>query len=237
MSDRRYTKQDPIADDIADASEELTESQSVEEVPTQILATRYSKAENVLQPKAFVVVFSNGEVREKKYFQAIKNHCVNLQLEFFANPVSPDDMMDGVLDKKKEYEMTSGRKIPDKYYLVTDVDHFYNDIVKCRPNYKRKGVMMIISNPCFEVWLYYSKRDDPFEGFVKPENLLKISQEVKRFLNEKIPGGCDPRKAFLDIRKNIQNARKNYGEDEKGLPIVFATNMFLFAEDVLPYVE
>lgn len=146
-------------------------------------------------------------------------------------------MLEGVIAKKDEYDLTAGEETPDTYFLVTDVDHFYSVIQRSKPDYDKEGIRMIVSNPCFEVWLYYSKRDDKFEGFVVPENHLKLSREVKRFLNERIPGGCNPKKAIFDIKANIVNARKNYGEDENGIPVLFATNMFLLAEDVLPYVE
>ena len=120
---------------------------------------------------------------------------------------------------------------------MTDVDHFYNVILRCRSDYDREDVKLIVSNPCFKVWLYYSKRDDKFDGFVMPNDPLKLSQEVKRFLNKQIPGGCNPKKAVFDIKVNIANAKKNYSEDGSGIPAMFTTSMFRLAEDVLPYIE
>jgi len=237
MPKRPYIKPDPVLEDVITTFDEEVKTSDVVDTLKQTPATGYSKAENVVQPAAFMVVFSNGEVREKNYFQGLKCHCVNLRLEFYANPVSPDDMWEDVKARKEEYELTAGDEIPDKYYLVTDVDHFYNDIINCRSDYNQENVTMIVSNPCFEVWLYYSKRDDKFEGFEMPENKLKLSQCVKRFLNEKIPGGCNPKKAVFDIRTNIVNAKKNYDEDENGVPTIFASNMFIIAEEVLPFVE
>lgn len=238
MPKRRYTKPDPIVPDIVvpPVYEEVREPDTGKVLP-QYLATRYSKAENVLQPVAFIVVFSNGEVREKRYFQLMMNHCERLKLEFFSKPISPDDLLVDVKAKKSEYEKTAGAETPDKYYTLTDVDHFYNDILRSKAEYENEGIKLIISNPCFEVWLYYSKRDDRFECFISPEDRLKLSQAVKRFLNEMIPGGVNPAKAVFDIKENIANARKNYDEDARGIPVQFATNMFLLAEDVLPYIE
>lgn len=238
MSDRHYEKPAPIKEDVLI---EPLEAQLVEmpadEVLAPVPATPYSKAENVVQPEAFVVVFSNGEVRERKYFHWMMYHCERLRLEFFANPISPDDLLEDVKAKKAEYDLTAAEETPDIYYTVTDVDHFYNDIVRSKPLYEKEGVKLIISNPCFEVWLYYSKCDDKFEGFEMPKDRLKLSQMVKQFLNDKIPGGCNPAKAVFDIKWNIEVARVHYSEDEKGIPVLFATNMFVLAEDVLPYLE
>ena len=238
MSDRRYEKPAPIEENVLIAPQEKQSTEVLaDEVLTPVPATPYSKAENIIQPEAFVVVFTNGEVREKKYFQWMMNYCEKLRLEFFAYPISPDDLFADVKAKKEEYEKTAGEETPDTYYTVTDVDHFYNDIVRSKPLYESDGIRLIISNPCFEVWLYYSKCDDRFEGFVMPEDRLKLSQEVKRFLNVKIPGGCNPGKAVFDIKRNIEVARAYYGEDEKGIPVMFSTNMFVLAEDLFPYLE
>ena len=238
MPERRYSKPEPIVEDVVAApDQEEVGQQGALEALTKIEATGYSKAENVLLPNAFIVVFSNGEVREKRYFQWMMHHCERLKLEFFSDPISPDDLLEDVKAKKAEYDLTAAEEMPDTYYTVTDVDHFYNDIVRSKAGYENEGINLIISNPCFEVWLYYSKRDDKFEGFVMPEDRLKLSQKVKQFLNDKIPGGCNPAKAVFDIKENIANARKNYGEDENGIPLLFATNMFVLAEDVLPYLE
>ena len=83
----------------------------------------------------------------------------------------------------------------------------------------------------------------PERRYTKPEPIVEdvvaapYKEEVEQFLNDKIPGGVNPAKAVFDIKANIVNARKNFGEDEKGIPVQFATNMFVLAEDVLSYVE
>lgn len=238
MSNRIYIKPNPVKEDI---QIDTGKSESIEiEISAPLvktMATQYSKAEGILKPEVFVVVFSNGEVREENYFKWMKRNCAKLRLEFFSNPISPDDLFEDVKKKKMEYESTANKETPDKYYTITDMDHFRSVIVRSKPEYEKEGIQLIISNPCFEVWLYYSKRSDKFEGFVMPRDQLKISQEVKLFLNNKISGGCNPKKAVFDIQQNIVHARTNYEEDDQGIPSLFATNMFLLAEDILPYIK
>lgn len=237
MSSRKYTKPDPTKEDVqidTAESDSFEPEESVSSLETP--ATKYSKAEGILKPEVFIVVFSNGEVREKCYFQWIQRNCPKLRLEFFANPISPDDLLKDVITKKAVYASTTDDDTPDTYYTVTDVDHFYNDIVRSKPLYQKEDIRLIVSNPCFEVWLYYSKCSDKFDGFIMPANQLKLSQEVKRFLNRKISGGCNPKKAIFDIRQNINNAQKNYAVDAQQIPSLFATNMFLLAQDILPYI-
>ena len=237
MAERKYYKEEAIFEpqDVEEESEDSGSVQidSIKTVP----ATQYSKGEALVEPTAFYVVFSNGTNRERDYFKWMMKNCPRLKLEFFGVPISPDDLLEEVKKKKNEYDYTSGSVHPDRFYTVTDVDHFYNDIIRSKKGYRDNIIQLIISNPCFEVWLYYSKRKDRLEGFKKPENPLKLSQEVKRFLNEKISGGCNPKRAVFDIKDNIENAKLQYEEDENGIPILFSTNMFLLAEDLLPLIE
>ena len=87
MSDRRYEKPAPIKEDVLIEQQEAQPAETpADEVLAPVPATPYSKAENVVQPEVFVVVFSNGEVREKKYFHWMMHHCAKLKLEFFSNP-------------------------------------------------------------------------------------------------------------------------------------------------------
>lgn len=236
MIARKYRKNDGIIN--PKPVEDTHEFRKQE--PSQTVAvpsSRYSKGEGLIEPTAFFVVFSNGTEREKDYLEWIRNNSKRVRLEFFGIPESPDDLLLKLLKKKKEYDETASSVHPDKFYAVTDVDHFYNDIIRSRDGYSSNSIRLIISNPCFEVWLYYSKREDKFEGFEMPEEHLKLSKAVKHFLDVKIPGGCNPKKAVLDIRENIVRAKKNYSVDKNGIPDLFSTNMFILAENLLPYIS
>ena len=121
--------------------------------------------------------------------------------------------------------------------MVSDVDVFKDHLVCFQQKCQELNINLIISNPCIEVWLYYSKRADRFDGFPFPQIPQKISQNVKTFLNDKIPGGVNPSKALLVLRTNIENAKNNYCEDTSGFPTIFSTNMFKLGEKLLSYVE
>lgn len=238
MTQRTYSKADPtLTPGVEDVSDKP--QGEVPRINSAALseATAYSKAEGIVQPECFVVVFCNGEKREKQYFNSITRLYPCVKVIFHAWPISPDDMLECCLETKKNYSITAGEECPDTYYAVTDVDHFYSVIVRCMSEYERNGISIIISNPCFEVWLYYSRKADRFDGFEMPDDPLKVSHCVKQFLDKRIKGGCDPRKAVMNIRQNIVNAQNNYSVDENGVPTLFSTSMFLFAEAVLPYIK
>ena len=120
--------------------------------------------------------------------------------------------------------------------MVTDVDVFMPHIIAFKPRLESQGIKMMVSNPCFEVWLYYSRRTDKFEGFVTPANPDALSSAVKTFVHTQT-GGVNPMKALYDIETGITNARATYSEDANAIPTLFSTNMYVLAERIKPLLQ
>ena len=120
----------------------------------------------------------------------------------------------------------------DKIFMVTDVDHYRRELLEqmaeINPAYQ-----WIISNPCFEIWLFYHYFDNP--GILRPdwpdEDRIK-SQHLKSKLNElrKSDGGVNAEAAYGLMDRAIVNSKKNYGEDSEGIPEDFATQMHIIGE-------
>lgn len=202
----------------------------------------YKKKPSFDTPYSLFIIISGGERRERDYFKVIQNNgnlFPRIKIVFIANPnkLDPKGLLEIAKERQEYYSTSESEENPDAYFLVSDVDHFYNDLVGIKKESANKGFNLIISNPCFEVWLYYSKRDDLFEGFVVPDEYLKTSRQIKQWLNTAIPGGVNPTKAIFDIEANISNAKKNYGVDDNGIPLLFATSMIELAEAILPFVK
>lgn len=202
----------------------------------------YQKGEPTIQPKKFLVIISGGEKREKDYFMLLDKAArffPNIKVAFNSDParLDPDGMLLLYKELHKRYEQSESEDMPDDYYLLSDVDHFRGPLLRIMPECEKEGARLVVSNPCFEVWLYYSERADKFDGFEAPEEPLQISSAVKEFLDKQIAGGVNPKKAILKIAQNIANAKANYQQDASGLPALFATDMYRLAEDIQPYVE
>lgn len=201
----------------------------------------YQKPDIAELPKAFFIIVSGGQVREKDYFRflSIQDKFKRIKLEFIADPLklSPDGMYELAEYKKAHYETSRNEDAePDRMYLLSDVDHFISELLRIKPKCKEVGFNLIISNSCFEVWLYYAYHD-VIPSFSLPTDPLKISGKFKGWLPSVIPGGIKPKKAILSIYPNIENAKKNYREDKNGIPLLFSTNMYLLAENLLPLIE
>jgi len=200
----------------------------------------YRKEDGVLSPKSFYVIVSGGEVRERNYFQTILNQDSfgRIKIEFIADPrqLNPDGLLE-IAKYKHEHYKTSQENTPDKIFIVSDTDHFYNDLVRISPECRNEDILLIISNSCFEVWLYYGKFEKEPTDFAIPADYRKISKSFKTYLGRKVKGGVNPKTAIFDIFVAIQNAKNNYEEDEKAIPKLFSTNMFVLAEEILPLID
>lgn len=139
--------------------------------------------------------------------------------------------------KKEQYKKSQDEENPDKIFLLSDVDHFYSELKGIIGTCEKEQMHLIISNPCFEIWLYYGEFSEQPTGFDKPDNELKISSAFKTYLDRKKSGGINPKHAIYNIETAIKNARNNYSTDKFGIPILFSTNMFRLAEELLPLIN
>lgn len=203
----------------------------------------YIKPSPTLVPKSYIVVFSVGTKREKDYFHLITRNpqlYPDIKVDFWGNdcfePGGNPQITKFAIGKVREYRESSSEDNPDSYWPLTDVDHFGLFLPEMKKECYGNGIELIISNSCFEVWLYYSEKSDKCIDFKVPDDNDKISSSFKTWVNVQIKGGLNPKKAILKIEQNITNAQNNYTE-ENGIPTLFSTQMFRLAQKMLPYVK
>jgi len=201
----------------------------------------YQKGEGKQLPKSFWIIVSGGEKRERTYFNILLkgDSFKRIKLDFIAdkNRLNPDGMLETAIELKKRFASSATEdEEPDRYYLISDVDHFYNDLVRISPICEAEDFNLIISNSCFEVWLYYAYFN-VIPAFPIPANYLKISWKFKGWLHGIVPGGVQTNKAILNIRQNISNAKVQFELDENKIPKLFSTSMYKLAEDLLPFID
>lgn len=205
--------------------------------------SRYTKPEASKVPQALFVIYSGGTKREKDYFSLIDKKTELfpfIRIAFHADSNFEEGGKPSIVrfatEKTKEYQESASKENTDHYFLITDVDHFEQYLPAMRQECDANNIELIISNSCFEVWLYYAEKPDRPVDFVIPQNKLEISSAFKTWANTQINGGLKPTKAIFNIERNISNAKNNYVE-ENGFPTLFSTQMFRLAEQMLPFVN
>lgn len=194
-------------------------------------------------PSFLIVVISGGEVREGDYLSELskKQTFPKVKLIFKSSEKGKGGLSPMLMVRKfyETIEMENPIKTHkilyssiDKIFMVTDVDHYLNELVTILNRCHLPNATWIISNPCFEIWLYYSYFDHICEEIKILESIpqSKQSSTLKHLNHKMIDGGIDPRKAFEQIENAIQNSKSNYSEDKNGIPKLFCTNMHVMGE-------
>lgn len=121
----------------------------------------------------------------------------------------------------------------DKVFLLSDVDEFYEQLEKI---FKKDSTgtqgQWIVSNPCFEIWLYYCYLDSPEKDLecLKTEPVTTRSKKMKALGNTLVSGGLNPCSAFENMLNGIEHSIAHYTEDNNGIPILYATQMHEMAQ-------
>ncbi len=208
------------------------------------MSSSYTRREPLLTPKLYFVI-SGGTVRERDYLMALerKREFKGLQVLFITSKRNEGGLTPKMMQEKVEKIiadksfMRNGTLFNitdiDSIYLITDVDHYADELQALVS--QAKGFRWVISNPAFEIWLYYAYFNNPHVDLADIAELLQsqMSSALKTRNDQLKPGGIDPRKAFERMPEAISNAASHYAEDEYGVPVLFATQMHHFATDVL----
>ena len=193
---------------------------------------------------SILFIISGGEKREIQYFQPINKTQRTRRLAIALatrerqglNPQQIHDTAQQFL-QQGYFTTISREKISlqpcDTIHLLQDVDEFEPSIHTLRQS-PLAQTQWIVSNPCFEIWLFYHHFDDPSilaAGLSKPP--AKRSQWLKQKLNTLKPGGFNPCNLHTLMETAIQNSQAHYTLKGNGLPDVFSTDMHLLASKIV----
>lgn len=92
---------------------------------------------------------------------------------------------------------------------------------------------------CRTIWLYYCYRNKPETDLACIEKLPESerSKRLKSLGNEIIKGGFNFDYAFEHLPEGIKHSEEHYEEDEKGIPVIFATGMYRLAKFIVETLE
>ena len=100
--------------------------------------------------KRYLVV-AGGAVTEKQYFKRLAS-IYDVVIEYQQKNESPEHLADFARKLKEEDERDISTDCYEKIWVVVDVDDFHGHSQAAKIC-KGNGIELIISNPCFEVWL------------------------------------------------------------------------------------
>ena len=211
----------------------------------------YSRREASVSP-CIICVISGGTTRERKLFRYLENQqrFKRLSVVFFSSNTAPlpnggltpfmmRDQFDKICHDNKI--ILNNRTISlhsiDRIYLVSDVDHYYDQLAHIFSHADPQNrLRWIISNPCIETWIYYCFRNDPqtdladIHSVTPSQRSSWLKNRNGQFNNG---GGLDPRKTFHNLKPGITNSLSNYAVDQAGIPTLLSTDMHILAQDII----
>lgn len=224
----------------------LSEAETAQPMAHFVQPRGYSKTDGILSV-GLVCVISGGTTRERDFLTELerKHSFRTLEVIFLSTPkndggLTPRMMRDKYNSIYKNGKLTIGsREVKleniDSVYMFTDVDHYEEELKEILLSGHQSQPRWIISNPDFEIWLYYCFCENPETDLAevciaKPSSRSSLLKTINGRLNN--GGGLDPRKAFEHLEEGIMNSKRHYSEQD-GFPTVLSTQMHIFAEDVL----
>lgn len=224
------------------ATRELRETNSIS---SEGVSPLYQKQEGKLST-SLVFVLSGGEKKERDFLTELirTKNFYSLRVLFLSQKhqgLQPYQMSDewtkiktdGIFVIEGQYYHLEDM---DKVFLLSDVDEFYDQLKKILAHKViDDNSQWIISNPCFEIWLYYCFLNNPIVDLacLKSLDVKRRSKRLKNMGQNLVNGGLNPILAFEHLNEGINHSSMHYHVDENGIPSLFATQMFEMAKYLL----
>lgn len=210
------------------------------------IPSAYKKEDGILS-YSLICVISGGTERERAFLNELerKHTFKSVDVIFVSTKkggggLTPKMMLSVYEDLCKNGIIhAAGRNVKlesvDAVYMFTDVDHYENELKEILRDRQKKTPIWIISNPDFEIWLYYCYRNNPYDDLKDvleetPSRRSSILKTINGTFNN--GGGLDTRKAFEHLEEGIAHSIEHYLETN-GIPNILSTQMHVFAKDVM----
>jgi len=198
---------------------------------------RDTPVELVRDYKLFAIACEGGK-REPGYFNVFQHLSSKIKVDLIENYVTDDEMFrryetnsapKWVLDRAMRYIEKNDLKDEDDLWFVIDKDRWTDAQIRELASYCEiyPNWHLVISNPCFEVWLYFHKKAD-----IKTSISISCN-DFKKEISSFEKGGYHPLKFIADFQKAIANAKANDSDVNYFIPKTNETKVYKLGEAIL----
>ena len=182
-----------------------------------------------------------GKKREPQYFNVFRYLSPRFTVDIIEDVITDEEMIaththksapKWVLDRAMRYIEKEGLSPEDELWFVLDKDRWSEVQLREIQTYceQQPNWHVIISNPCFEVWLYFHKKADIAAS--SSVNCNDFKHEISDF--EK--GGYHPLKFIPNIKEAIVNAEHADINLNHFMPGLKQTKMHKLAKSMMDFV-
>ncbi|MBC7554629.1 MAG: RloB domain-containing protein [Taibaiella sp.] len=195
----------------------------------------YKRDETLVRDYTLFAIACEGGKREPEYFRLFQSMSPKIKVDIIGSTVPDAEMKrkhetksspKWVLDRAIKYIETEGLSDEDQLWFVMDIDQWETaqlreiyDYCQDKPNWN-----LVLSNPCFEVWLYFHKK----AAIVKSASITcnDFKNEISTF--EK--GGYRPHTFIKEIENANRHAKKADSDKNHFLPKYKETKVYQLGE-------
>jgi hypothetical protein len=189
--------------------------------------------------RLFAIACEGGK-READYFQLLESLSQRITIDIIEDKVPDAEMRTKyetksapkrLLDRAVKYIEKEGLIDEDELWFVMDIDKWeinqireIAELCEMNPNWH-----IAISNPCFEIWLYFHMVS------TIPDEVKENCKKAKNKLATLTDNGYNKNEYIIKIADAIKNS-KNVDNNKHFLPNNGETKVYLLAESLINYV-
>jgi hypothetical protein len=190
--------------------------------------------------KLFAIACEGGK-REPEYFKIFRFLSKKIAVDVIEDIVSEEEALTinsnksapkWVLDRAMKYIEKEGLNDEDELWFVMDIDRWSEPQLREIAAYceQFQNWHIVLSNPCFEVWLYFHKKAN-----INSSTSVSCSN-FKNEISSLVKGGYHPLKFISDLPLAIANA-KAYDNDKKHfLPNFKVSKVYQLGEAIIQVI-
>ncbi len=179
-----------------------------------------------LKDTRLIVIATEGEKTEKKYFEIFQNHKIQVKMLATEDCKSSPEYIFRRLDKfYEDFNLDE----EDELWLMIDVDRWKEkELAKVCKGCVQKSYSLAVSNPCFEVWLYLH-----FTDIVQIDFSCKdFKKELKQIIGSYNSSNLQGEKFYENVGVALKRAKKLDKNNERW-PSSFGTQVYKVVEKII----
>ena len=188
--------------------------------------------------KLFAIACEGGK-REPEYFSVFEQMSKRIKVDIIEDKIRNEELgyetksaPNWVLDRAIKYIEKEGLIDEDDLWFILDVDRWEIDQIRRIANYcdDNPNWHIVLSNPCFEVWLYFHKKS------TISQELASSCKQLKQALATLAKGGYSPITFIVHLEEAISNAKNQDENSDHFLPIIGTTKLYQLGTALLQTV-
>lgn len=183
-----------------------------------------------LRDARLIVIATEGEKTEKAYFDYFSRHETRIQIVIIPS-CEGKSAPKHVLDRLKLYKKTIDLSPKDELWLVIDKDRWSDkELARISSEARRFHFKLALSNPCFELWLFFHLANLTEE--IEEKNCEFFKTELRRILGAYNPSNIEIERFLPGLDAAISRAESLDNKETGDWPQKTGTRVYKIFQSI-----